>query len=100
MEMESQVEFHQRWVKTAEADLQSARHKWLVWMVAVVAISVAYVTSQFMPWLGAKIVHLLLIIPFLVSLIKAVTSASDLGDAKKFLWECRRGVAGEIQSNP
>ncbi len=100
MNEESQVVFHQRWVKTAEADVHSARHKRLIWAAALILTSAAYFTSQFAPGLdAAKSVHLFTFIPFLISLVGVGLSLSKLHDAEKFLTECRQGLAKEIQSN-
>jgi hypothetical protein len=94
METESQVEFHQRWVKNAEADFAFAHRKWRIWIVAFIAISVAFVASQFMPGpeRAKVVVRLLLAIPFAISSVKAAMSASNLRDARKFLTECRKSM--------
>ena len=88
--------FTKGWINTAKVDVQSARHKMLTWMSAAIVISIAYITSQFMPGNQAKIFHLVLAIPFVIMLIKMATSASALHDAKRFLRECRGESTNEV----
>jgi hypothetical protein len=100
METESQVEFHQRWVKTAEEDLESVRRERSICIVALLITSAGYLASQFAPWHWAKMIHLFLSVPFVICLLYAGLLGSKLRDAREFLAECSRGLANEIQSNP
>jgi hypothetical protein len=85
MEQESQVEFHERWVKTAEADVRSAKHKFLIWTVAFVLTAAPFYACQFAPSLHrAKLVQLLVFIPFLISMLYMGIAASNLGTPRSF----------------
>ena len=96
---ESEFEFQQRWVKAAEADLWSAKRKFRIWFCLFIMIGAAcFITEEFLPrsrW--STVAALLLGIAFLITFAKAAWSASDAGDAKKFLRECRGDLTKEVQ---
>jgi hypothetical protein len=94
MEQESEVEFQQRWIETAEADLRSAQRGCLIWMSLLLAtVAARFCISEFAPrsWaIGAGLLELVL---FLIFFVKAALCASNAQDAAKFLRECRDGSA-------
>lgn len=97
MEEESQLEFHERWMETAEADVQRATQRWKVWLIAFISMSTAYFTFEFAPGLHrTKVLPLLIDIVYPISMLGMAITASKLGDAKKFLKECRQSLTQEM----
>ena len=99
MENETNLGFNQRWVETAEAELRSAKREWLVWICVFIPTAAAQCciscfASRSRWSIGAEFALLFL---FLLSFVKAALSASNLGDAKKFLRQYRDGLANENQ---
>jgi hypothetical protein len=92
MKQESEVEFQQRWIETAEADLRSAQRACLIWMSLLFAtVAARFCISEFAPrsWaIGADLLGLVL---FLILFVKVALCASDAQDAAKFLRQCRDG---------
>ena len=99
MGQESSTEFHQRWVATAETDVQSAKHSFVLWVCLFISnAAVCLSTEVFLPRSGWRVVApWVFFIPSLIFFVKAALSASDLGDAKKFLRECRGGFTNEVR---
>ena len=97
METESQVEFEQRWLKTAEADLRSAKRRFHRWTLSFLAVFAGqFFAEHLLPrssWSMAA--DLLLIALMVIFLLKFASSASDVGYAKKFLRKCRGGLVNE-----
>lgn len=99
MEQEPSTEFHKRWVATAETEMHSAKRKFLIWFCLFISIAAACFSAEgFLPRSGWRAAAaLLLCIPFLTAFVKAALSASDLGEAKKFLRKCRGGLANDAR---
>jgi hypothetical protein len=99
MAQAASTEFHKRWIATAEADIQSAKRSFFIWFCLFITNAAVCLSIQFFLQSRWRLVALLVcFIPSLVSFVKMALSASDLGDAKKFLRECRIGLANEAQS--
>jgi len=98
MGQESNIEFQQRWIATAVANLQSAKRSFVVWVwLFIINATVCLSAEQFLPRSGWRLAALwVFFIPSLVFFVKAALSASDLGDAKKFLRECRGDITKDV----
>jgi len=99
MKQESRIEFQRRWVQTAEADLQLSKRELRFWVCVFIPIAAAHVCiTRFVSRSGWAIgVEIALMLLFLFSFVKVALSGSKLGDARKFLRQCREGLANEIQ---
>jgi hypothetical protein len=100
MRQESSTEFHQRWIATAETDMQSAKRSFVIWLCVFIPITAAFFSiTEFLPKSGWRtLAGSLLCLPYLISFVKVATGASSLGDAKRFLRECRNGLANQVQN--
>jgi len=99
MEQESAAQFDRRWVETAEADLRSAKRKFVTWLCLFLAAVAAHFffsqLAQKTSW--RTTVDLLLSIPFVIFMFATISTSSKVQDAKKFLKECRDNSTNEIQ---
>ena len=98
MVQESTIEFHRRWVETANVEAQSARHTAnrdrVICIVFMILFFGAQLIRAFEPgMIWAKGMYLILSVPLMISLLKAGTSVSELREPERFLKECRRDLA-------
>jgi hypothetical protein len=99
MGQETGAEFERRWMETAESEVESANRKFFIWLCVFIAATAAcFSVERFLPRSGGRAVAvLLLLIPSLISFVGVALSSSSLGDAKRFLRECRNGLSNEVE---